>query len=333
MNTNKTIATRTRARTRVFALTLTAAAAVAACGGGSDSSSDQPQTVSVQFAVTNGSTPVKCGDTLTGLSTTQASAAVHDLRFYITNLALVNDQGVAVPVTLDANEWQLTRGGEAVSLIDLEDATGACDTATNTKETHAAITGTVPAGTYVGLKATMGVPDQLNHSAIAGGAAPLDIAAMAWSWQSGRKFAKLELDPVGGLTTAPSVSNPHGGTGSTFYLHIGSTGCAARTDANGAAVLDSAGNPTYSCAAPNLMDFSLAAFNPSSQQVVLDLGQLLSGSDITQDGGGAPGCMSGTTDPECPAIFNQLQINFGAGADGLPINGGAAQKIFRAAAK
>ena len=53
----------------------------------------------------------------------------------------------------------------------------------------------------------------------------------------------------------------------------------------------------------------------------------------TQDGGGAPGCMSGTTDPECPAIFNQLQINFGAGADGLPINGGAAQKIFRAAAK
>ena len=118
MNTNKTIVT----RTRVFALALTAAAAVAACGGGSDSSSDQPQSVSVQFAVTNGSTPVKCGDTLTGLGTTQASAAVHDLRFYITNLALVNDQGVAVPVTLDANEWQLTRGGETVSLIDLEDA-------------------------------------------------------------------------------------------------------------------------------------------------------------------------------------------------------------------
>jgi hypothetical protein len=43
--------------------------------------------------------------------------------------------------------------------------------------------------------------------------------------------------------------------------------------------------------------------------------------------------MSGATDPECPTMFSQLQVSFGSGSTGLPINGGAAQQIFKAAAK
>lgn len=326
-----------KARLHTLSLIAAAAAALAACGGGGDSDDSgaaaEPKKVAIQFAIHNGATPVKCGQQVTGVGTTSAAAEVRDLRFYVTNLALVNDKGEAVPVTLDANEWQLTQGDETVALIDLEDASGNCANATNTAATNAVVSGTVPAGNYVGLKASMGVPETLNHSAISGGTAPLDIAAMAWSWQSGRKFAKLELDPVGGLTRAPTSSDPHGSSGSTFNLHIGSTGCSARTNDDGTAILDADGNPTYSCTAPNVMDFSLAAFDADTQQVVLDLGQLLSGSDITHDGGGALGCMSGVTDPECPAVFEQLQINFGSGADGLPIDGGAAQAIFRTAAK
>ena len=310
-----------------FASSLLAAAVLSACGGSSSTPADKA--VSITFAAVNGTTPVTCATTLTGMGTTGVSAAVQDLRFYITNLALINDQGVAVPVKLDANKWQLTQtfsqGTETVSLIDLENATGACATG-GTADMNAVITGTVPDGTYVGLKASVGVPETMNHTAVAGGTPPLDSAAMNWSWQSGRKFTKIELNPVGGITktvaatatTAAVVSNIP-----TFNLHVGSTGCTAKVGTT----------DIYTCTNLNLSDFSLSAFNVDTQKVALDIGQLFKTSNVTIENGGAAGCMSGTTDPECPALFSELQISFGSGSNGQPINGGTAQKVFKAIAK
>ena len=298
---------------------LIAAAVLTACGGGGDATLPD-KAVSVSFAIVNGTTPVKCGTQLTGMGTTGLAADVKDLRFYITNLSLVNDKGVAVPVKLDANKWQLTQGTETVSLIDLEDATGAC--AGYTAETNAVITGTVPGGTYVGLKATVGVPETMNHTAAVGGVAPLDNTAMLWSWQSGRKFMKIEINPVGGMAT------PTGTSVATYNLHLGSTGCTPKLDAAGVAIPN-----TGTCTNLNMADFSLAAFDSSTQKVALDLGQVFKTSDLTKENGGAPGCMSGATDPECAVIFTELQVSYGSGSTGKPINGGAAQKIFKAIAK
>jgi uncharacterized repeat protein (TIGR04052 family) len=313
----------------VAATGLIGAALLSACGGGGDDAPVTPadKAVTITFAAVNGSTPVACGTQLTGMGSTGVAADLQDLRFYITNLKLVNDKGEAVAVKLDANSWQLTQGTETVSLVDLENATGACNTPNNTTATHAAITGTVPAGTYVGLKATMGVPETMNHSAIADGVPPLDNSPMAWSWQSGRKFSKIEINPAGGIT------KPDGSKITTFNFHQGSTGCTAKLDANGAVIKDAAGNTVYTCTNPNAMDFSLAAFNVDTQKVVLDIGKLFSTTNVTVENGGAPGCMSGATDPECPTMFSQLQVSFGSGSTGLPINGGAAQQIFKAAAK
>ena len=47
------------------------------------------------------------------MGSTAVAADIKDLRFYIANLALVNDKGVAVPVKLDRNSWQLTQGSES----------------------------------------------------------------------------------------------------------------------------------------------------------------------------------------------------------------------------
>lgn len=316
------------------------AAVLTVCGGGSNSfavAAPLPdKLVSINFTALNGSTPVRCGTRLTAVGSTAVAADITDLRFYITNLALINDMGVAVPVKLDSNSWQLTQGSETVSLIDLEDATGACADATHTAATNAVITGTVPGGTYVGLKASMGVPHTLNHSAITGGAAPLDMAAMAWSWQSGRKFAKIELNPVSGIlkTTAATATTPAVTSSfSTFNFHPGSTGCAAKVDAGGVAVKDAAGNVSYSCTNPNVMDFALASFDADTQKVALDLGQLFKTTDVTKEKGGAAGCMSGATDPECLTLFAQLKIAFGSGSNGLPVNGGAGQTLFKAVLK
>ena len=307
--------------TKLAVASLIAAAVLTACGGGSDGPLPD-KLVAINFAALNGSTPVKCGTQLTGLGTTGVAADVKDLRFYITNLSLVNDKGVAVAVKLDANKWQLTQGTETVSLIDLEDATGACATAANTAETNAVVTGTVPGGTYVGLKATLGVPETMNHTAVAGGTPPLDSAALNWSWQSGRKFTKIELNPVGGLT------KPDGSSIATYNLHIGSTGCTPKLDAAGVAIPNSG-----TCTNLNMADFSLAAFDMEAQKVALDLGQLFKTSNLTKENGGAAGCMSGATDPECAVIFTEMQVSFGSGSNGKPINGGAAQTIFKAVSK
>jgi uncharacterized repeat protein (TIGR04052 family) len=306
----------------IAAASLIATAVLTACGGGGSDGPLPDKVVAINFAAVNGSTPVKCGTQLTGMGSTGVAADVKDLRFYITNLALVNDKGVAVAVKLDASKWQLTQGTETVSLIDLEDATGACATAANTADTNAVITGTVPGGTYVGLKATVGVPEAMNHSAAAGGVPPLDSTALLWSWQTGRKFTKIELNPMGGL------AKPDGTSIATYNLHIGSTGCTPKLDAAGVAIPN-----TGTCTNLNMADFSLAAFDMATQKVALDLGQLFKTSNLTKENGGAPGCMSGATDPECAVIFTELQVSYGSGSDGKPINGGAAQKIFKAVAK
>src|SRR5256885_3634085 len=67
------------------------------------------------------------------MGTTQATVDLHDLRFYVSGVSLINDKGEAVAVTLDVNDWQT----KEVTLIDLEDGTGACaDAGTDRKSTR-----------------------------------------------------------------------------------------------------------------------------------------------------------------------------------------------------
>lgn len=309
----------------VVSLTLIAAAAatLTACGGGDDG----PQAVEIQFAAMAGNTAIGCGSTVTGLGSTAATGNVKDFRFYISQVKMVRADGVEVPLTLPANDsWNFTAGSDSVTLVDLENATGDCPTATGTTGTNAVVKGTVPAGTYTGVKMTMGVPFSMNHTDWANPTttkAPLDIQAMAWNWQGGRKFAKIEVtDPLASAAagTAGKWASP------TFNFHLGSTGCIGNP---------ATGTQVSSCTAPNRMEFKFASFNPSTQKVAVDIKPLLDGTNVTINQAAATGCMSGGTDPECLNVFKALAIDWKADGTGtgLPINGGATQTLFRAIAK
>jgi uncharacterized repeat protein (TIGR04052 family) len=297
-----------------LALALAVPLVLTACGGGgSDTATPAPtgpQSITIDFAAKAGTQDVKCGTAITGLGNGKVSAQLHDLRFYVSNVALLNDKDESVSVTLDVNDWQT----KEVALIDLEDGSGACADA-GTKAMNLQIKGTVPAGTYKGVKLTIGVPSSLNHTDYAVATKPMDVQAMAWSWQAGRKFAQIEVNPVGGVVR-PAPAAP----GSTFYVHLGSTGCT--------------GNPvtgeTVSCARPNRMDFSFGSFNTATQKVIVDLAALYTGTNLNEDLGSAPGCMSGATDPECDAIYKVLKLDL---VTGKPINSGSGQTLFRAEAK
>jgi uncharacterized repeat protein (TIGR04052 family) len=295
-----------------LALAVALPLALAACGGGgSDTPAPSgPKNITIDFAAKAGTQDVKCGATITGLGSGKVSAELHDLRFYVSNVALINDKGDTVPVALDLNDWQTTD----VALVDLEDGSGACADA-GTKAMNPQIKGAVPAGTYTGIKLTIGVPASLNHTDYAVATKPLDVQALAWSWQAGRKFAQIEVNPAGGVARpAPAAA------GKTFYVHLGSTGCT--------------GNPvtgeTVSCARPNRMDFSFGSFNVATQKVVIDLAALYTGTNLNEDLGGAQGCMSGSTDPECDPIYKVLALDL---VTGKSINGGSGQMLFRVEAK
>ncbi len=305
---------------RFNAIALCLACVLTACGGGGSDTAGTPlneaaatQDVTIQFAAVAGAanTVVNCNTPLTALGRTPTQADLADLRFYLTDVQLVNEQGVSVPITLARNEWQYTQDAQSVTLIDLENAQGACST-DGTAATNAVIRGKVPPGTYVKLKATLGVPEKLSHSDLAVAPAPLDVMAMGWSWQTGRKFAKVEIKPKGG------VSTPVGGSTSvvdTYPLHLASTNCTGNND----------GNDT--CAKKNLTTVALD-FDPVRQQVAFDVAELFSTSDIRANQNDAVGCMSAMSDLDCPAVFSKLGLNLQTGTASSSV-----QTVFRAITK
>jgi uncharacterized repeat protein (TIGR04052 family) len=258
------------------------------------------QKVDIRFAAVAGSEPVACGTPIQGLGTTSQPAQLADFRFFVSDVKLVRRDGRQVPVELAKDSrFRVTEGKSAVTLIDLENGGGAC-AEEGTKSTNDVVRGTVPEGSYAGVRWSVGVPFDLNHTDAPAAPAPLNSAAMAWSWQVGRKFTKIEVTDPGGATGS--------WTAKTFFVHMGSGGCT--------------GNPatgqTVRCESSNRATIRLKRFDPARQKIAVDLKALLAGNDITVNGGGAPGCMSGPTDPECGAVFGALGV------------GSASQTVFRA---
>ena len=299
-------------------------AVLGACGGDGDGDSTSPFSgfgggaVNLQFEARAGSAAVDCTSEIASLGTGSVAARLQDLRFHIANVSFVKADGTEVPLilTIAANDnWNAKSGSDTLTLVDLEDATGTC--AGGTAAMNSVIVGTVPAGDYVAVKMSMGVPESLNHLDPFAADTPLALTSpsLGWNWTTGRIFSKIEVtDP--NRSTTPTWSAP------VFTAHLGALSCTG----------DPAAGQAASCAIPNRMAFTLGdsatPFNPNLHKIVIDVQALLAGNDVTiNTAGTASGCMSALDDPECVPMFNALKI---AQATGLPINGGAGQHVFKA---
>lgn len=306
---------RDRRRALGFALGAAAMAATpaAALGHGAHGAT---QSIDLRFAAVAGTSPVRCGAPIPGLGKTRQAAQLSDLRFYVSGVKLLRRDGTAQAVTLGKNSaFQYSRGSDGVTLVDLENGTAGCR-AEGTAATNASVRGTVPKGSYVGVRWTLGVPESLNHTDVPGAPAPLNLAGLAWDWQLGRKFAKIE------------VSDPGGAGGSwaekTFFVHLGSVACTG----------DPATGGTATCKTPNRAEVRLARFTPARQKIAVDVKALLAGDDVTVNRDGMPGCMSEQTDPDCGPVFAALGIDWRADGRGTGRSpSGAAQTAFRAIAR
>lgn len=163
------------------------------------------------------------------------------LRFYVSNLRMVEVNGAAAPVMLDAQPTQSQDAG-----IALVSWVGQCAGAQD--DPH--ISGKVARGDYAAVEFELGVPFERNHAHPLAAPPPLNVPSMFWTWQSGYKFLRLDV-------------------GTDWSFHLGSTGC----------VSPSAVRPPESCARPNRATIRLPAAVAWDGVVVVDLDALLAGID------------------------------------------------------
>jgi len=270
--------------------------------------SDAQQPVKITFAGRLAGTLVICGSQYEGIGSKKSTVTPQDLRFFVSNVELLDASGRAVPVTLDQDGiWQY----KSLALIDLEDGKGGCRN--GNAGTHAALTGSVPPGRYTGLRFTVGVPFDLNHINPLSAPSPLNMTAMFWSWQGGYKFIRAEvaLAAIATNTTTPIVENADRAhaeapgdraRSSGFPVHIGSTGCASASPTT---------EPAEECTNANRVVVNLPAFDLVKDMVIFDIGKLLAESDVTTNTPNtAPGCMSGENDTDCIPIMKALGLPF-----------------------
>jgi len=263
--------------------------------------SDERQAVAISFALIMDERAVGCDGTTGPLGRGAVTAKLLDARFYLQEVAVLDAAGNATPVRLTINNWQ----NEQVALLDFGEGASHCNR--SARDTNEQVIGTVPRGQYVGLSFTIGVPKALNHTSTELEAPPLDLAAMGWSWQAGRKFIRIEMDPEGGITKGD------GSRAQTWFVHVGSTGCTGHP-AKG----------SVSCLYPNRLPIVVERFDTQHQVVTLNLASLFRTSALSEDREGASGCMSNLNDPECAPIFERLGLSL---ATGLPLAAGSSPLI------
>jgi uncharacterized repeat protein (TIGR04052 family) len=248
----------------------------------------------IAFKSRVGAAPFECGKSYDGVGTTGSRITPTDFRLYLHRVRLIDREGREVPLELEQDgKWQV----DDIALLDFENGTGPC--ANGTAETREIIRGSAPAGEYSGLKFTVGVPFARNHADPAKAPSPLNLSQLFWVWNSGYKFARIEMQTTG---------LPNG-----WMLHLGSTGCqpggTAQTIPTG-------------CTFANRAEVTLAGFKPGRDSVVTDLKMLLDGANVdVNQPQTARGCMSAPNDADCRPLFANLGLPFA----GQPAPG---QKFF-----
>jgi uncharacterized repeat protein (TIGR04052 family) len=238
-----------------------------------------PDNVSIRFVPHVFERAFACGETYADVGSKHTSITPADLRFYVQDLALIDESGEAVPVELDERSpWQT----EQVALLDFQDDQGECS---GTPETNDVITGHVPRGKYHGVRFANGVPEALNHEDPLHYPAPLQVTDLTWGWLTGFRFFVAEVRDADAAASGIGL------------LHIGSTACTGLR-----------GDST--CNRPNRNRIELSDFDAKTAAIVVDVGELFSGTDI---GAGSQCHSSGAGSDVCPAMAERLGVDFASG--------------------
>lgn len=241
--------------------------------------------IEVSFLPRYGDGAISCTEAAEGLQLT-------DLRLYVYDLKLIDQDGKDRAVQLDADGvWQ----DGTTALLDFENGQGACVNGSEARNSsvRGQVLGADPAGTFRGISFTVGVPPESNHADPLTAGAPLNYTPMHWHWLSGYKFMRVGI----------------AGAADHFWMHLGSNRC------------DGSIQDGIQCQSANRVAVTLTDFDPRQDRIVIDLMRLTEGVDL--DDGTGSDCSSGPDELTCAAAFATLGLPFGPVADAPP------QRVFR----
>lgn len=274
--------------------------------------------ITINFEAYVGEDGFDCGESYEEIGMTKSTITPTDFRFYVSEVALIDEDGNVVPLELEQDDkWQ----HENVALLDFEDGTDVCDN--GTAETRTKIVGTLPEANYESLQFTLGVPNKLNHDDAAIAPSPLNLTSMWWNWQGGYKFLRVDLETEEAIANISNITHSQAGEGThqqasstqtthhgnkeqehqnvssnAYLIHLGSTGCS-----------DSAQSNLFGCANPNRVTVTLEDFDAEKNIVIADLAKLLEQSDLSTNEANTPnGCMSSPEDSDCLPIMESLSL-------------------------
>lgn len=278
--------------------------------------------IAINFEAWVGEQEFVCGESYESVGVAQSNITPTDFRFYVSDVALIDENGNTVPLELEQDgKWQY----QNVALLDFEDGTSTCDN--GTAETRTMVLGTIPEGDYQSLQFTLGVPKTLNHDDAAISPSPLNLTSLWWNWQGGYKFLRVDIETEQAISNVSSTNHnqtthSQGGHGNvqvnqqttdgnhqghqntssnTYLIHLGSTGCA-----------DSAQSNLFGCTNPNRANVTLEDFDSEKNIVIADLAKLLAQSDLSTNQANTPnGCMSSPEDDDCAPIMESLSLSAG----------------------
>jgi uncharacterized repeat protein (TIGR04052 family) len=301
----------TRFYPRSFAAAMTTLALLSACGapaGVSSLEASETQAMRIQFTPEVNGAPFRCDQTYPNVGTSKSTLSPKDFRMYVNSVELLNAKGEAIPMTLAQDGlWQ----HDNLALLDFEDKTGGCESGTT--DTRFEVTGTVPKGEYTGVRFNLGVPFEMNHQDASQAPSPLNVTSMFWVWRYGYKFTRIDF----GTTAIPQG----------YFIHLGSTGCTGVAETKTSAshgdmhvqhegedhgtAEESNTTAPLACSAPNQGSITLTNFNPETDTIVADLGELLKETDVDVNmPDTASGCMSTAEDSDCKTILPALGVAF-----------------------
>ena len=223
-------------------------------------------------AAADGSTLI-CGRPLDEIGEAKATVNLVDFRFVVSSVELIRYDGQIFPLALEQDGvWQR----RDVALIDLEDATGACEHGTG--ETRRVIRGSAPKGNYRGVRFMLGRPDRVDAADPA--LVPILRAAGMQSAAPG-SFEPMRID----LATEPPLQNP-------AVASAGAVRIALRL-----------GSP---------IQVSLQDFQPERHAIVADVGSLASRVLVGQEASsGARVCEPASDDSMCHDALRGLGFAVG----------------------
>lgn len=236
---------------------------------------------SIAFEIWHNDSPLKCN----AFDNHQQLWSIQQLAFFISNVQLKAENSVD-QTPLSSTPWQTAD----VALIqpyladceketkDLDDLKQHNQTSVSALKTNNLLqfAGPVDLDSAEQLSFTLAVPFALNHQNPLLQPSPLNLPSMFWSWRSGHKFFRLDMQ----------------GPNNNWVFHLGSVGCSAASTMRA---------PQEECVQPNRVNFQLDKKHKGSK-LVLHLDRLMANTSLQN----SDSCLFHSDQHSCTILMSNL---------------------------